>query len=80
MKIIKEDKSLYMDIKINGYFIASIAGIESIELKDKMLIYTNTKNGNLNFIHNVKEIKTHIETNDYIHYFIILDENTIKEI
>lgn len=80
MKIVRDNKNLYMDIKINGYMIASIAGIETIELKDKMLIYTNTKNGNLNFIHNVKEIKTHIETNDYIHYFIILDENIIRDI
>lgn len=80
MKIIRDNKNLYMDIKINGYMISSIAGIESIELKDKMLIYTTSKHGNLNFIHNVKEIITHIETNDYIHYFIILDENTIKDI
>ena len=80
MKIIRDNKNLYMDIKINGYMISSIAGIETIELKDKMLIYTTSKHGNLNFIHNVKEIKTHIETNDYIHYFIILDENIIRDI
>lgn len=79
MKITKENKNLYMDIVINGYMISSIAGIESIELKDKMLIYTNSKNGNLNFIHQVKEIKEYINTNDYIKYHIILDTDILRD-
>lgn len=79
MKIVRDNKNLYMDIVINGYMISSITGIESIELQDKMLIYTNTKNGNLNFIHHVKEIKEYIHTNDYIKYHIILDTNTLRD-
>ena len=30
MKIVRDNKNLYMDIKINGYMISSIAGIETI--------------------------------------------------
>ena len=79
MKITKENKNLYMDIVINGYMVASITGIESIELKDKMLVYTTSKNGNLNFIHHVKEIKEHMNTNDYISYHIILDTDSLRD-
>ena len=79
MKITKENKNLYMDIVINGYMISSIAGIESIELQDKMLVYTTSKHGNLNFIHHVKEIKERKNTNDYISYHIILDTDSLRD-
>ena len=79
MKITKENKSLYMDILINGCMISSIAGIEYIELEDKMLIYTTSKHGNLNFIHHVKEVKEYINTNEYISYNIILDMDTLRD-
>lgn len=77
MKIVRDNKNLYMDIVINGCMISSIAGIETIEVQDKMLIYTNSKNGNLNFIHHVEEIKERTRTNDYIHYIVIINTNTI---
>ena len=79
MKITKENKNLYMDIVINGYMISSIIGIETIELQDKMLVYTTSKNGNLNFIHPVKEIKERKNTNEYISYHIILDTDSLRD-
>ena len=77
MKIVRDNKNLYMDIVINGYMIASIAGIESIELQDKMLVYTTSKHGHLNFIHHVEEIKERTYTKDYISYIVNINTNEL---
>ena len=79
MKIVRDNKNLYMDIVINGYMVSSIAGIETIEVQNKMLVYKTSKYGNLNFIHHVKEVKEYINTKDYIKYHIILDTDTLRD-